>query len=183
VLLPRYRAILQVEPVNAADLKKIRLIQADFHSSLPAIRALCERALVENRDDKHAVLAMLSGIAAADELNSLGWLLTFGKEGFFNCSLCGWRHEYILYGDRLAFYAYGNNHDTRSRLDYDEKAPNRCDGFVSSAQGNEIFAPQVVALLALADRASNPEPALLLRNFLGHFRCGKCGGQSPLQAD
>jgi hypothetical protein len=54
VNLPRYREILVMEPVNAADLEKIMSIKAGFFSALPAIRALCERALLENDDEEAA---------------------------------------------------------------------------------------------------------------------------------
>jgi hypothetical protein len=32
-------------------------------------------------------------------------LSTMGDEGLFRCSSCGWRYEYILFGDRVAIYA------------------------------------------------------------------------------
>lgn len=182
VLLPRYREILTAKPVNVSDIEKIKAIQAEFYASLPAIRALSERAFLENRDDKDALTYILACVAAADGLFDLATLLNCRKEGFFICALCDCRHEYILHGDRVAFYAEANDHNTRSHLDYDETAPSRCDGFVIPASGNEILTPQVAALLSLAARAPNPEPTLLLRHFLGHYRCGKCGGQSPLCA-
>jgi len=54
------------EPVNAADLEKILSIKASFFSALPAIRALCERALLENEDAEAAPSPyLLRGIAVA----------------------------------------------------------------------------------------------------------------------
>jgi hypothetical protein len=181
-LLPRHKRILAIAPVHAGDLDKIRLIGADFFSALPMIRAVCERALFENLKDKHAVSHLLSGIAAADGLLDLARLLSCGSEGQFTCSFCGWRYQYILFGDRVAIYAYDGDDETRSLRDYKERAPTRSDGFLVPAADNEIFGPRTAALLSLSQRAMSGEPALLVRNFLGHFRCCRCGAPGPLRA-
>src|SRR6266436_5127498 len=47
-LLPRYRQVLAIAPVNADDLEKILSIKAEFFWALPSIRALCEHSLLEN---------------------------------------------------------------------------------------------------------------------------------------
>jgi hypothetical protein len=62
-----------IEPVNASDLEKIRSIKAEFHSALPAIRVLCERALHENLQDGEVVRYLLSGIAASIENSKKGF--------------------------------------------------------------------------------------------------------------
>jgi hypothetical protein len=67
-LLPRYREILAIGPVDAGDLEKITAIKADFFSALPAIKALCERVALENLEDHNAIPHLLSGIAAVDGL-------------------------------------------------------------------------------------------------------------------
>ena len=76
------------EPVNAADLGKILSIKTSFFSALPAIRALCERALLEN-EDAEAAPYFLSGIAAAEGLLSIARFLHHGDEGWFTRSSCG----------------------------------------------------------------------------------------------
>ena len=75
-------------PVNAADLEKILSIKASFLAALPGIRAVCERALLEN-EDAAAAPYFLSGIAAADGLLSIARLLHDGDERWFACSSCG----------------------------------------------------------------------------------------------
>jgi hypothetical protein len=55
VLLPRYKEILQIDPIDESDLEKIRTIKREFVSTLPEIRALCERAFLENLQDENAV--------------------------------------------------------------------------------------------------------------------------------
>src|SRR5262249_31827447 len=108
VNLPRYREILAMEPVNAADLEKIMSIKAGFFSALPAIRALCEHALLENEDEEAAPY-LLSGIAAADGLLGIARLLHDGDEGWFACSSCGSGYEFMLFGDRIAVYGDGDD--------------------------------------------------------------------------
>ena len=91
------------EPVNAADLEKIVSIKTSFFSALPAIRALCERALLEN-EDAEAAPYFLSGIAAAEGLLSIARLLDDGDEGWFRCSSCGWDCGFKLFGERVVVY-------------------------------------------------------------------------------
>ncbi|MFI4971227.1 MAG: hypothetical protein ACHP7H_00995 [Hyphomicrobiales bacterium] len=181
-LLPRYKRLLAIEPVHAGDLTKIRSIQVDFFSALPMIRSVCEHALVENLDDKHAVSHMLCGIAAADGLLNLARLLNSGSDGQFTCSRCGCRYQYILFGDQVAIYVCEGYDEARSLRDFKERTPTRCDGFMTPTGENEILDARTVGLLSLAKRASSPEPALLLRSFLGSFRCCKCGAQGAIQA-
>jgi hypothetical protein len=189
--LPRYRKILAIGPVRAGDLKKIQSIKADFFSALPTIRAVCERALLENLQDKNAVSYLLSGIAAADGLLNLARLLNCRSEGRFKCPSCNWAYEYVQFDDRIAIYAdeeqpplaaaTGTGED-RVLRDFKEQAPSRSDGFMVPVGDSEAFDPRTAALLALADRAPSREPALLLRNFLGSFFCCRCGAQGPIHA-
>jgi len=193
-LLPHYKSVLAIEPVNAGDLEKIQSIKADFISALPTIRSLCERALHENMQDKDAVRYLLSGIAAADRLLNIARLLNYGSEGRCRCSSCDWGYEYILFGERVAIYANENvppaaampgpSEGRLSRVlrDFREQAPSRSDGFIMVAEDNEVSESRAVALRSLADRAPHPEPALLLRHFLGSFVCCKCGAQGPMHA-
>jgi hypothetical protein len=188
-LLPRYKKILAIEPVNAGDLEKIQSIGAEFFSALPNIRAVCERALLENLQDNNAFLYLLSGIAAADGLLDLARLLVYGSQGPFRCSSYDWEYEYILFEDQIAIYADENTppiaptppaSEGRALRDFKEHAPSRSDGFMVPAGDDEVFDPRVAALLSLADRAPSPEPALLLHNFLGSFLCCKCGAKGPI---
>jgi hypothetical protein len=104
--LPRYREILAIDPVNAADLEKVKSIRAEFFSALPRIGALCERALLESlEDDRGVETYLLSGIAATEGLLGLSRLLNFGTEGWLKCAACDWDYQYVLYGDRIAIYA------------------------------------------------------------------------------
>lgn len=172
------------EPVNASDLEKMRSIMAEFYSALPAIRALCERALLENGE---VDCYLLSGIAAADGLIGIARLLNissiYGDEGWFRCSSCGWGYEFIRFGERFAVYAdtpRGAPHDDKGSSDLQDGAPSRADGFMMPITEDGALDPRLAALLALAKRAPSPESALLLRHFAGSFVCCKCGVQGPM---
>ena len=186
-LLPRYRKILTIGPVDVHDLEKINAIRADFFSGLPAISALCERALLQNLEDHDVIPYLLSGIAAADGLLDLARLLAFRSSGRFRCSSCNWAYEYIRFGDRVAVYADEAASQAafaeigRAGPDYKEQAPNRCDGFMVPVAGDPSDL-RAAALLSLADRASSKEAGVLLRHFLGSFVCRKCEVEGPIRA-
>src|SRR5262249_43730783 len=103
--LPEAFAGWAMEPVNASDMEKMRSIKAEFYSALPAIRAVCERALHEHLEDYEVVRYLLSGIAAADGLTGIASLLNGGCDGPFKCASCGWGYEFIRFGERVAVYA------------------------------------------------------------------------------
>lgn len=190
-LLPRYRNTLATDPVTESDLDKIQQIRTDFLQSLPKIRDLCQQAFHENRQDQHTARYLLSGVAAADGLLNLGHLLKNGPEGGFKCSSCGWEYQYLLFGDRVAVYAdepasgvsYPHSpDDDRAFQDYRDGAPSRSDGFVLPlGDSDDVSDRRITALLTLADQAPNPEPALLLRCFLGEFACSKCGIEARIR--
>jgi len=185
-LLPRSRNVLAVEPVNADDLEKILAIKAEFLSALPAIKALCERTLLENLEDKEAVRHLLSGIAAADGLLSIARLLHYGDSGLFECASCGQSYEFIRFGERIAIYAEDPTRrlvrpaDDKSSSDYHEGAPSRADGFMPPIAENDVLDGRTATLLSLAKHAPSPEPTLLLRHFAGSFVCCRCGVQGPI---
>jgi hypothetical protein len=186
-LLPRYKSILAVAPVNAGDLRRIRETRAEFLAALPSIGALCERALLECADDKHAVRYLLSGIAAADGLFSVGRLLNSGDQGLCKCSTCGWGYYYMRFGERIAIYAETTMAPGRSAVDdrvlqdYKAQAPSNADGFVSPVEPDHAHDVRATRLISLAAQATSPEPALLLRHFLGRMLCRKCGAQGAIQ--
>jgi hypothetical protein len=187
VLLPRWKRVLTVAPVNADDLAKVQVIKLQFVASLPMIKAVCERALLENLRDEHAVRYLLSGAAAAGDLVSVARLLNYGAEGLLQCASCDWTHEYILFGDRIAVYAREAAASVvrgkdRMMRDFKDGSPSRCDGFIAPAQDDEVLEPRAAELLALAKRAPDPRPAPLLRNFLSVFVCCKCRAQGPIRA-
>src|SRR6202030_4116427 len=138
----------------------------------------CERALIENLNDKYAVVHLLSGMAAADGLISLASLLSSGWDGLFQCSSCNWCYRYLLLGERLAIYA----DEERAMLDFGENTSSRSDGFMVPATDTEVVDHRAAALLSLARRALSPEPTLLLCGFLGTVPCCKCGAQTPIRA-
>src|SRR5262249_40947351 len=167
----------------------MRSIMAEFYSALPAIRALCERALIENLEDEGVVGYLLSGVAAADGLTGIASLLnhslTYGDEGGFTCSSCGWGYEFIRFGERIAVYAdipRGAPHEDKGLRDFKDGAPSRADGFMTPITEDGVPDARVAALLVLAKRAPSPEPALLLRHFAGSFFCCKCGVQGPMRS-
>jgi len=167
-----------IGPVSASEREKMRSIGAEFHSALPAIRALCERALLENWEaDRY----LLSGIAAADGLIGIASLLNHGCDGQFMCASCGCGYEFIRFGERIAVYA-DTPHEDKGLSDFKEGAPSRADGFMTPITEDDVRDVRVAALLALAQRAPSPEPALLLRHFAGSFVCCKCGVQGPMHA-
>jgi hypothetical protein len=180
--LHRYGQMLAIAPVNADDLEKILSIKAEFFSALPSIRALCEHSLLEKVEDKEAVRYLLSGIAAADGLLSIARLLEYGDEGLLRCTSCSQDYEFIRFGERIAIYATtraGRPADDKGLRDYNEGAPSRADGFVVPIAENNVLDARTASLLSLARRAPSPEPALLLRHFVGSFVCGKCGIKGP----
>jgi hypothetical protein len=187
VLLPRWQRILTIAPVNAGDLAKVQAIKAQFVASLPMIKAVCERALLENLRDEHAVQYLLSGVAAAGGVLSLARLLNYGAEGLLQCASCDWTYDYTLFGGRIAVYARAGTAsvargESRMLRDFKDGAPSRCDGLVAPVRDDEVLGPRATELLALAERAPNPRSALFLRNFLGVFVCCKCGARGPIRA-
>ncbi len=183
--LDHCHAVLEAGTVDAADLEKIRAIRQDFIGALPAIGALCERALLENPQEEDAHPYLLSGIATACGLHDLASVLKCSEEGWFSCSSCDCGYEYILFGDRVAIYANPEERGNadKAALDYKDGAPSRADGFMMPVEpGAAIADPRAAALLALAGRAANPKAALLTRAFLGRFRCAKCGAEASIAA-
>lgn len=190
-LLPRWREVLATEPVNEGDLEKIQAIRNAFFHALPEIRALCQRAYQENLQDPAVLPYLLSGVAAADGLLDLGYLLNCGSEGGFACSSCGWQYEYALFADKVAIYADeqapGVPHlraagADRGLQDYKDGAPTRSDGFMSPIGASDrVLDDRIKALLELANEAPDPRPALLLRNFLGSVVCSKCGAEAAIK--
>jgi hypothetical protein len=178
--------------VDEGDLEKIRAIRLEFLQALPEIRALCQRAFQENLQNQDAVTQLLSGMAAADGLFDLANLLNGGSESGFKCSSCGWHFEFLRFDDRVAIYA--DEHapgvpytqaagEDRELKDFKKGAPTSSDGFLSPIkESDKGFDNRSKELLDMANRAPSPEPALLLRNFLGSFVCSKCGEKGPIQS-
>jgi hypothetical protein len=140
-LLPRCRKVLATEPVHTHDLERIEAIGAEFLSIVPLIRAVCQRALLENLQDEFAVQYLLSGIASADGLLGLARLLHDGVDGWCRCSSCNEVHRYILFGARVAIYS----NDENAARDFDDGAPSRSDGFVVPAGNGEASDTRVAA--------------------------------------
>jgi hypothetical protein len=190
--LRRYKKLLAAGPVDVDDLDKIESIRTDFFKALAKIRALCERALLENLQDKIIVRHLLGGIAATYRLLDLARLCDYGSDGHFRCPSCDWRYKYGLFGDRIAIYAddkgpsearTGVMRETRGFLDYKDGAATRHDGFILPARDSEVTDRRAAALLSLAARAESAEPAVLLRHFLGSFECCICGVQGAISPD
>lgn len=186
--LPHYKRILATEPVNAADLEKIKSIRDEFRAALPSIAALCERALLENLDESGETgIYLLGGIAAVKGLLDLAWLLHAGEEGWLGCAACSWAYKYIFHGDRVAIYAEPERdsrmaYNRNAMLDWEEKSPSRADGFIAPADDADVPDPRVARLLALAQRGASPAPSVLLRSFLGHIQCRRCGARAPVRS-
>lgn len=176
--------VLKVEPIDAADLEKIRGIRQDFIAALPQVRALCERVLLENPENEEAGIYLLSGAAAAGGLHDLAGVLKCGEEGWFKCPSCDWGYEYALFGDRIAIYADEEKPGVDRPLeDYKDGSPSRADGFMIPIETDgSVGDARAAALLDLAKRAAGPKAALLLRAFLGRFRCRKCGVEGTVKA-
>ena len=170
-------------PVNAADLKKILSIKASFLSALPAIRAMCERALLEN-EDAEAAPYFLSGIAAAGGLLSIARLLHDGDEGWFACSSCGSDYGFLLRGDRIAVYGNGiaGDEDDDVLSDDKDRTTSRTGGFIVPIGESDVLDVRITGLLSAADRAARPDLALRVRHFAGTFSCPKCGVKGPMWA-
>jgi hypothetical protein len=180
-LLPRYRDILRRG--IPGDMDRIRSIKAAFLASLPRVGAIGTRAFLENPGNENALTSLLGGIAATEGLVELGRLLFSGQDGLLTCGHCGAPYQYGLFGHRVALYAddaAGSNMraDSRPMLDYREGAATRADGFIAPVE--DRLTPTTLRLLSLADRAQAPQPAVLLRNFLGSFHCTRCETSVPV---
>lgn len=187
-LLPRYRKALRRGTVGAADMDRIRTIKVEFLASLPAVSKTCEQAFLENLQNESAMVPLLGGIAVEGHLD-LGNLLHQGSEGPLRCMHCGWNYEYILFGSQVAVYAKpesppispaDSGRDNRPVLDWKEGAASRSDGFIVPVADDKALTPAIMRLLLLADRGQAPTPAVLLRHFLGRFRCRRCSTSSPV---
>ncbi len=146
--------VLKTEPIDAADLEKIRGIRQEFIAALPQIQALCERAFLENPGNEEAGFYLLSGIAAADGLHDLAGVLQCGDEGWFKCPSCDWGYEYALFGDRVAIYADEEEPGADRPLeDYKDGSASRADGFMMPVEAD-----------GSVDRAPAPPPCSALRS-------------------
>ncbi|MGI9514380.1 MAG: hypothetical protein ACR2OL_15870 [Anderseniella sp.] len=174
--------IMDLEPPSDDELRKFEDIRDSFISLLPDIGSLCERTFQEHSDDEYIPRYLLSGIAAAGKLTELARLLDSGEDGSFKCPACGAGVDYILFGDLMALYfdnseggpAHTQEAD-RAVLDWQEGEAKRADGLVKALDDHEEQNdPAVARLISLAERAENPSLELLLRNFLGEYRCSQC---------
>ncbi len=177
--------MLKAGQADAAELEKLCSIRLDFIAAFQEIRALCERALLENPDDENAKLHLLSGVAAADGLHDLASVLSCGEEGWFKCPTCDWGYEYMLFGERVALYADEDKPGAGDKAvaDYTDASPSRADGFMIPIEADgAVSDARAAALLDLAKRAASPQAVLLVRAFLGRFRCCKCGAEGLVKA-
>src|SRR5262245_36897801 len=86
------------ERVNASDLEKMLSIAVEFYSALHAIRALCERALLDNVKREGVVAILMSVVAAAVGLIGIARLLNYHAvydQAGFTCSSCDWGYSFI----------------------------------------------------------------------------------------
>jgi hypothetical protein len=189
-LLPRYKKVLRAGTVVRADMDRIKLIKVAFLSALPMVGEICERALLENLGNEHAIVPLLGGIAAAEGHTDLGNLLFQGKEGSLRCTHCSWGYVYVPFGNEIALYAKESPApisaadgaaDSRPLLDRKEATAARSDGFIVPA-GDEQIDPSIMRLLLLANRGPASQPAVLLRHFLGSFHCRRCDASGPIRA-
>jgi hypothetical protein len=107
------------------------------------------------------------------------------------CAFCGSAYDFMRFGTRIAVYAENamwigrvrelGGPDDKRFSDYKEGAPSRADGFMTPIAEDDILDARTTALLALAARAPNPEPALLVRHFAGTILCCKCGVRGPIE--
>lgn len=182
-LLPRYKQILLAGPVVDADLGTIGEIRLEFLSSLSTVSKICEQALLERPGQESVAMPLLGGIAAAEGHLGLGHLFFQGKEGWFECGRCGLGHRYALLGDQVAVYAEERSSipavgiDERPLLDMKEGRASRSDGIMTPVNESRKLAPSIARLIRLADRAQARQAALLLRSFLGSFRCRRCDAE------
>lgn len=188
-LLPRYRKILRTAPVGRADIVRIKAIRNDFLSALPQVARTCERAFLEASHGESGLVPLLGGVAAAERHCGVADLLFHEEGSSLRCTHCGWRYQYLLFGNQMALYAdahpasitpVGAFPDNALRLDLKEKAASRHDSLVIPATDNDTLAPALTRLLLLAERAPGPRPAVLLRNILGSFHCRRCGASGQV---
>ncbi|MEM9471734.1 MAG: hypothetical protein AAGA00_07235 [Pseudomonadota bacterium] len=174
--------VMDLELPSDAELRKFEDIRDSFMAVLPDIGALCERTFHEHRDDEYIPRYLLSGIAATEGLAELARLLDSGEDGSFTCAACGTSIDYILFGDFMALYfenseggpAHTQEPD-RALRDWEEGEAKRADCLVKALDDLDDQAePPVDKLISLARQAENPSVELLLRNFLGEFRCAEC---------
>jgi hypothetical protein len=177
-----YREIVGLEPPGKHELEQFSAIRDSFIALLPEIGSLCERTFHEHLDDEYIPRYLLSGVAATENLSELAGLLDSGEDGSFRCAACGTSIDYIMFGDLMALYfensdggpAHTREAD-RAMLDWQEGEAKRADGMIKAFDDrDEQRAPLIDKLISLAQQAENPDLELLLRNFLGEFRCAEC---------
>ncbi|MEM7634429.1 MAG: hypothetical protein AAF299_07705 [Pseudomonadota bacterium] len=177
-----HRDIMDLEPPSDDELRKFEDIRDSFLAVLPDIGSLCERTFHEHSDDEYIPRYLLSGIAAVGKRTELAQLLDSGEDGSFRCAACGTSIDFILFGDLMALYfdnsdggpAHTQEAD-RAMLDWQEGEAKRADGMVKAYDDlDEHKEPSLDKLISLARQAENPSLELLLRNFLGEFRCAQC---------
>lgn len=182
--------IMDLEPPSDDELQKFEDIRDSFIAILPDIGSLCERTFHEHSEDEYIPRYLLSGIAATEKLTELARLLDSGEDGSFTCAACGAGVDYILFGDLMALYfdnsdggpAHTQEAD-RAMLDWQEGEAKRADGMVKALDDHEEHKePAIARLISLAERAENPSLELLLRNFLGEYRCSQCDETSQVCA-
>ncbi|RXT45728.1 hypothetical protein [Bradyrhizobium betae] len=189
ILLPRYKQILLAGAIVGSDLGTIEEIRREFLSSLTAVSEICERALLENRGDENVVMPLLGGLAATDRRLDLGHLFHQGREGWLKCRQCRLDYQYALFGSQVVLYAEEGSStsaagfDQRPLLDLKEGTASRCDVLVEPVDDSKALVSSIGRMILLADRAQARSPAVLLRHFLGSFRCRRCGTSAPVCGD
>lgn len=184
--LDRYTEILSRSPVNEADLKKITRIGAAFIEAQAEIADLCEKAYA-NAASPAERRYFLAGTVAAFGDRELAQLLESGDEGCFACGNCRWQYEYLMFGQRMAYYASPvgpGESDTITASedlvlrDYQGGAPDRADGLVLRCE--DLADTPAGRALQLVKAQKDQENEHRLHQFKGTFLCQKCGTQVPV---
>ncbi|ASP34911.1 hypothetical protein CHH27_18095 [Labrenzia sp. VG12] len=185
--LDRYTDILSRSPVNEVDLKTIARIGDAFIEAQVEIADLCGKAYA-NAESPAERRYFLAGTVAAFGDHELAQLLESGDEGGFACGNCRWQYEYLMFGQRMAYYASPvgpGESDTITASedlvlrDYQGGAPDRADGLVLPCEEVGTDTPAGRAL-QLVKAHKDPENEHRLRQFKGTFLCQKCSTQVPV---
>ena len=152
-------------------------------SLLPQIAELEQSVFVDGRSSEandHA-----AGHLAAKGFCELSRFLRCREHGAFVCKACGRWHDWILFGDRIAYYDDVSQNDFGGMViaddvgldDWKRGTPDHAAGF---AQPRDWSDPALDCLRELLQKRANPTTATLARFWRAGVRCASCDWMGEL---
>ncbi|MDQ2089481.1 hypothetical protein [Marimonas arenosa] len=156
--------------------KGLESILPEALALFPRIAELEEIAFLEEEDESayhHA-----AGFLAAHGFDDLASFILCRENGSFVCDSCGRLHEWILFGDRIAYYDDVSQNDYGgmivedvSLIDWKQGAPDHAAGF---AVPRVLSDPALDCLRVLLAKRADPITAALARFWRSGIGCATC---------